>query len=153
MITVDGRLQSTWPPSVATHVAQRSVGSPVTHKAGTGIETSQGSADQFSARVLPRSMYNPAMAEDSVGFRSVASGSLSDARNRLSEIIDATSATGDDFVITKHGQPAAVLMAFDEYESMIETLNILSDEDTMSAIAEGEAQLAAGDLVELDSLA
>jgi len=37
----------------------------------------------------------------------------------------------------------AVLLSHDEYESLIETLNILSDDDTMSAIAEAEAEFGA----------
>ena len=36
-------------------------------------------------------------------------------------------------------------MGHEEYESLIETLNILADSDTVAAIAEAEADLAAGD--------
>ena len=41
-------------------------------------------------------------------------------------------------------------MGHEEYESLIETLNILADSDTVTAIAEAEADLAVGDLVPLD---
>lgn len=75
---------------------------------------------------------------------------LTEARSRLSEIVDEVESTGAEFVVTKHGRPAAVIMGHDEHESLIETLNILVDADTMSAIAEGEADLAAGRLVPLD---
>jgi PHD/YefM family antitoxin component YafN of YafNO toxin-antitoxin module len=44
----------------------------------------------------------------------------------------------------------AVLLANDEYESLIETLNILSDNDAMNAIREAEADLASGELIDLD---
>ena len=50
----------------------------------------------------------------------------------------------------KQGRPAAVIVGHEEYESLIETLNILADSDTVTAIAEAEADLAAGDLVPLD---
>ena len=43
-----------------------------------------------------------------------------------------------------------VIVGHEEYESLIETLNILADSDTVTAIAEAEADLAAGDLVPLD---
>ena len=49
----------------------------------------------------------------------------------------------------KQGRPAAVIVGHEEYESLIETLNILADSDTVAAIAEAEADLAAGDLVPL----
>jgi len=36
----------------------------------------------------------------------------------------------------------AVVLNYEEYESMVETLNILSDPETMAAIEEGDADLA-----------
>ena len=75
---------------------------------------------------------------------------LTEARNRLSEIVDDVISTGSDFIITKHGRPAAVLVGYDEYEALLETLNILSDPETMAALAEAERDLAAGDLVDLN---
>ena len=41
-------------------------------------------------------------------------------------------------------------MSSEEYESLLETLNILADDATMAAIAEAERDVAAGDLFELD---
>ena len=75
---------------------------------------------------------------------------LTEARNRLSEIVEDVTSTGSEFVISRHGRPAAVVLGYEEYESLLETLNILSDADTMSALAEAEADLAAGDLTPLD---
>lgn len=75
---------------------------------------------------------------------------LTEARNRLSEIVEDVTSTGSEFVISRHGRPAAVVLSYEEYESLLETLNILSDADTMSALAEAEADLAAGDLTPLD---
>ena len=75
---------------------------------------------------------------------------LTEARNRLSEIVDEVTTTGSEFVITRHGRPAAVVIGYEEYESLLETLNILADEGTMTALAEAEADLAAGDLAALD---
>ena len=75
---------------------------------------------------------------------------LTEARSRLSEIVEDVESTGVETIITKHGRPAAVIVGHEEYESLIETLNILSDSDTMAAIEEAEADLAAGNLVPLD---
>ena len=44
----------------------------------------------------------------------------------------------------------AVIVSSEEYESLIETLDILSDTDTMAAIDEAERDLAAGNVVNLD---
>ena len=75
---------------------------------------------------------------------------LTEARNRLSEIVEDVTSTGSEFVISRHGRPAAVVIGYEEYESLLETLNILSDDDTMAALAEAEADLAAGDLTAFD---
>lgn len=62
----------------------------------------------------------------------------------LSEFLDEIMASGSDLVITRHGRPVAVVVGYAEYESLIETLNILSDDDTMAALAEAEADVADG---------
>ncbi|MCY4516030.1 MAG: type II toxin-antitoxin system Phd/YefM family antitoxin [Acidimicrobiaceae bacterium] len=90
------------------------------------------------------------MSNYTVEDRTLTSAPLSDVRSRLSEIVEEAASTGSDFVITRHGRPAAVIVGHDEYESMIETLNILSDPEAMAAIAEAEADIAAGELIELD---
>ena len=75
---------------------------------------------------------------------------LTEARSRLSEIVDEVESTGSTIEISRHGRPVAVVMSYEEYESLLETLNILADEATMDAIAEAERDIASGDLVELD---
>ena len=77
---------------------------------------------------------------------------LTDVRNNLSEIVDEIDRTGTQCVITKHGRPVAVILSSDEYESLVETMNILSDQDTMAAISQGEADFAAGEFVRLDEI-
>lgn len=61
---------------------------------------------------------------------------LTEARDRLSEIVDQVATSSDVFTITKHGRPLAVVLGYEEYESLIETLNVLADSDTMDAIRE-----------------
>ncbi|HVF73911.1 MAG TPA: type II toxin-antitoxin system Phd/YefM family antitoxin [Acidimicrobiales bacterium] len=75
--------------------------------------------------------------------------SLTETRDNLSEILDEVCATGREFVITRHGRPVAVILAHDEHESMIETLNILSDRATMDALTEAESDASDGGIVEL----
>ena len=69
---------------------------------------------------------------------------LTEVRDRLSEIIDEVVTQGTQYTITKHGRPAAVILAHDDYEALLETLNILSDDETMNALAEAEEDLAKG---------
>ena len=76
--------------------------------------------------------------------------SLTDARSKFSEIIDDVISTGAAFTVTKRGAPAVVMLAYDDYESLIETVNILSDADTLAAIEEGEANIRSGDVLKIE---
>lgn len=71
----------------------------------------------------------------------MSTAGVTEVRDNLSEIIDEVAAMNEQWVVTKHGRPTAVIMSYDEYESLVETLNILSDRDAMDAIAEAEAEL------------
>ena len=81
-----------------------------------------------------------------------ATAPLTDVRSNLGEIVDEIDRTGTQCVITKHGRPVAVIVSSDEHESLIETLNILGDSDTMAAIAQGEAEFAVSEFVRLDEI-
>ena len=70
--------------------------------------------------------------------------SLADVKNRLSEVVDKLEREHGRVVVTKHGQPAAVMLNVDDLESLEETLAILSDPTLRRAITEGDADVAAG---------
>jgi prevent-host-death family protein len=70
------------------------------------------------------------------------SAPVSELRDRLGEIVDDVASSGSAFTVTKHGKPLAVILAYDEYESLIETLNILSDPETMAALDDARSEVA-----------
>jgi PHD/YefM family antitoxin component YafN of YafNO toxin-antitoxin module len=49
-------------------------------------------------------------------------------------------------------KPAAVLLSADEYEALQETLEVLEDEETLSALRESEEDVKAGRLASLDEV-
>ena len=63
--------------------------------------------------------------------------SLSEAKMKLSELIENVFSTDEEIVITKNGRPAAVIVSPDEYESWKETTDIKSDVDLMKEIKNG----------------
>lgn len=63
--------------------------------------------------------------------------SLSEAKMKLSEIVDSVHSTDEEIVITRNGRPAAVLISPDEFESWKETLAIKADQDLMGEIRTG----------------
>jgi len=67
--------------------------------------------------------------------------SLSEAKMKLSELIEKVQSTDLEIVITKNGRPAAVLVSPDEFEGWRETIAIKSDADLMAEIQKGIAAL------------
>lgn len=63
--------------------------------------------------------------------------SLSEAKMKLSSLVNAVSATDEEVVITKNGRPAAVLVSPSEFEGWKETIKIRSDAALMQEIKKG----------------
>ncbi|HEX8510332.1 MAG TPA: type II toxin-antitoxin system Phd/YefM family antitoxin [Propionibacteriaceae bacterium] len=69
---------------------------------------------------------------------------LSEAKDRLSWLVDEAESTHEIVTITKHGRPAAVLMAAEDLESLHETLFWLSQPGVRDAVAEADQESATG---------
>ena len=63
--------------------------------------------------------------------------SVSEAKTKLSGLIDTVNATDEEIVITKNGRPAAVLVSPGEFESLKETVAVRSDSALMKEIKKG----------------
>lgn len=69
---------------------------------------------------------------------------LSEAKDRLSALVDDAERTHDIITITRHGRPAAVLMSVDDLESLRETIFWLSQPGIREDIDEARADIAEG---------
>jgi antitoxin YefM len=69
--------------------------------------------------------------------------SLSEAKARLSGLVEDVERRDEEIVITRNGRPAAVLVSPNEYESWKETVSIRADRDLMDEIRSGLAALKA----------
>ncbi|MBI4729826.1 MAG: type II toxin-antitoxin system Phd/YefM family antitoxin [Acidobacteria bacterium] len=74
---------------------------------------------------------------------------LSEARARLSDLLDDLDSRHEHVVITRNGRPVAVLVPSAEYDAMEETLEILRDDQLLEALKESERDVKAGRLVSL----
>ena len=63
--------------------------------------------------------------------------SVSEAKMKLSGLIDTVNATDEEILITKNGGPAAVLVSPEEFESLKETVAVRSDLSLMKEIKKG----------------
>lgn len=60
------------------------------------------------------------------------------AKRELMKLLKKVQEGGDPLVITKDGKAAGILMSTDEYESLIETLEILSDSKLMRSLCRAQ---------------
>ena len=63
--------------------------------------------------------------------------SLSEAKMKLSALVDAVNGTDEEITITKNGRPVAVLVSPDEFDGWKETQAIMSDAELMKEIKQG----------------
>ncbi|MBB5368713.1 MULTISPECIES: type II toxin-antitoxin system Phd/YefM family antitoxin [unclassified Janthinobacterium] len=69
---------------------------------------------------------------------------FSDARNSLRSVIDQVVEDADVTVISRRDAPDAVVMSFDQYSSLIETVHLLSSPANAAHLARSIAQSRAG---------
>ncbi|MFC9787654.1 hypothetical protein [Rhodococcus sp. NPDC127528] len=71
--------------------------------------------------------------------------SLADTEDRLPELIDAASARRQRFEIAADGTDSAVLLGTSDFETLRETIALLSDRELLAAHGSGAAEIADGD--------
>ena len=71
----------------------------------------------------------------------VTTVSLKTLRPTLPRVIDQIDRKLDRFVVTKRGKPVAVMLSIDDYEALMETLDILADPAAMRGLRAGEADI------------
>jgi prevent-host-death family protein len=67
--------------------------------------------------------------------------SLSEAKMKLSALIDGIGIDDEEVIITKNGRPAAVLVSPDEFEGWKETFSIRENRDLIKEIKSGLSSL------------
>lgn len=69
---------------------------------------------------------------------------ISEVKTKLPSLVKGVADRDDEIVITRNGRPAAVLLSVDEYEGLLETLDILSDPKLMAQIRKNLAYFRRG---------
>ena len=70
--------------------------------------------------------------------------SVTKLKPRLLKVISLAQNAGQEWIVTKNGRPAAVIMSFDEWESWRETFDIVSDKKIMKQIRKSIAYFNRG---------
>ena len=69
---------------------------------------------------------------------------ITEAKNRLLDLVRDLQAEDDIVAITKNGVPAAVLLSVERFEGLLETIDILSDEKAMTSFRRSLREARAG---------
>jgi len=69
---------------------------------------------------------------------------LTEAKSKLSGLVDRVQALDEEIVITRNGRPAAVLVSATEFENWKETIAIRGDRSFLREIRAGLRALKAG---------
>jgi antitoxin YefM len=77
---------------------------------------------------------------------------LAEVRANLSKLVDEAMRTHQRIEVTRQGRRAAVILSADDYDSIMETLAILSDRQLMEEIREAEAEVDRGEVFTLDEV-
>ena len=78
--------------------------------------------------------------------------SLKELRPGLPGVVKEASGKSERFIITRRGKPEAVLIGADDYEDLLETLEILSDKPLMKRLAKAKEEVTQGMTVPFDEL-
>jgi len=77
---------------------------------------------------------------------------ITQAKSKLLDIIRKIEASDDTIVITKNGVPEAVMISMKRYEGLLETLEILSDENTMASLRKSVKEAQAGQWLDFEEV-
>ncbi|MGH7230770.1 MAG: type II toxin-antitoxin system Phd/YefM family antitoxin [Nitrospiraceae bacterium] len=70
--------------------------------------------------------------------------SVTDAKNHLLDLLRKLKARQEVLAITRNGVPTAVLLSMEQYDGLMETIELLGDRQAMRSIKRSLKQAAAG---------
>jgi prevent-host-death family protein len=77
---------------------------------------------------------------------------LAEVKAKFSEVIDRVVEHNEQITVTRKGKPVAVILSYDEFAALEETLELLSDPNALRDINRARKDIAAGKFVSGDEL-
>ncbi|MDA1337522.1 MAG: type II toxin-antitoxin system Phd/YefM family antitoxin [bacterium] len=78
--------------------------------------------------------------------------SVTEARKRIFEIIEDVQKPDTYYTLTEKGRPKAVVLSYEQFDDLLDDLDIYSDPDLQKAIEDAEKEIARGDTISWDEL-
>lgn len=70
--------------------------------------------------------------------------SISEIREEITKLPEQFDKEPEAVTVTRHGKPVMAILPWELYESLIETLEVVSDAELMAAFRQGVQELAEG---------
>ncbi len=78
---------------------------------------------------------------------------LAFAKTHFSELVSEIVGTHERVTVTRNGSPAVIMLAVRDFESVMETLDLLRDPEAVRQLREAEEEVARGDYVTGEQMA
>ncbi|REE98361.1 type II toxin-antitoxin system Phd/YefM family antitoxin [Thermomonospora umbrina] len=78
---------------------------------------------------------------------------VAEARQQFSSLVEEAVRTHQRIRVTRNGRPAVVVIADDDFEAIMETIEVLSDPTLMQAVVQSHADREAGRHITGDEMA
>ncbi len=77
---------------------------------------------------------------------------ITEARAKLTQIANDLAGSQDTVTVTNRGKPMMTLIGYEMYESIIESLEIMSDPELMAQLRQSLREARSGDVIDLDEV-
>lgn len=77
---------------------------------------------------------------------------LKELRPELPMVIKDIDTKLDRYIITRRGKPVVVMMSVDDYEGLLETMEILSDKEAATRIRKAKKEIKENKVISLQAL-
>ena len=77
---------------------------------------------------------------------------LKKLRPGLPGVIKGIDTKLDRYIVTKRGKPVAIMISPDDYDGLLETLDILSDKDIVGRIKKAKREIREGKTISIEEL-
>jgi len=72
---------------------------------------------------------------------------ITEARHELTSLPEKLSEAHETVTVTRRGKPVLAILPWEEYEALVETLDIMADEDLMASLRQGMRDIKQGKLI------
>jgi prevent-host-death family protein len=76
--------------------------------------------------------------------------SVTGARNNFLPLINRVRGGLYRFMVTRHGRPVAVVLSYEDYSRMVETLKVIEDKELVHDIKQGATETELADMIKLN---